>query len=86
MSNPKRPIITLCLMSVLTVTALAGEMQTPPCSPPDPGEIQSPPCATAQLATDAPTNPGETPTPATAEEVMISTIADAAIRALLSVF
>ena len=86
MNNPKRLVVTLCLMSILTVTALAGEMQAPPCSPPDPGEIQSPPCSTAQLATDDPTNPGETPVPPTAETVVITTIADVAFGVLLSVF
>jgi hypothetical protein len=86
MSNPKRLVVTLCLMSVLSVTALAGEIQSPPCSPPDPGEIQSPPCSTAQLTTDDPTNTGETePLPAP-DTVVITSIVDAALGAFLSVW
>ena len=62
MNNLRRLVVTLCLTSVLAVTAFAGETQTPPCTP-DPGTTQGPPCATAPLTTDDSTNPGETETP-----------------------
>ena len=62
MNNLRRLVVTLCLTSVLTVTAFAGETSGPPCTP-DPGTTQSPPCATAQLATDDSSNPGQTETP-----------------------
>jgi hypothetical protein len=86
MSNLKRLVVTFCLMSILAITALAGETPTVPCPRPEPGEIQAPPCAPAQPAVADPTNPGETQTPPAAETVVIFTIADAAIGALLSVF
>jgi hypothetical protein len=86
MSNPKRLVVTFCLISVLAFTALAGEIQSPPCAPPIPGEIQAPPCSESQLATDDPTNLGESEALSTVETVMITTIADAALGALLSVF
>ena len=52
MNNLRRLVVTLCLTSVLAVTAFAGETPAPPCAPPVPGETETPPCATAQLATD----------------------------------
>lgn len=59
----------LVLLVVLSVTAFAGETNSPPCTP---GEVNSPPC-TAPGETSAPpgegqmlgnsTNPGEMQTP-----------------------
>ena len=51
MNNLRRVVVTLCLTSVLAVTALAGEPLTPPCTM-DPGITQTPPCAFAQMTTD----------------------------------
>ena len=59
MNNLRRLVVTLCLTSVLAVTAFAGETSGPPCTP-DPGATQAPPCATAPLATD---DSGQTETP-----------------------
>ena len=61
MNNLRRLVVTLCLTSVLAVTAFAGETPAPPCTP-DPGATQAPPCATAQLATDDSSNPSQTET------------------------
>jgi hypothetical protein len=85
MTNLKRLVVTLCLMSVLAVTALAGETQSPPCPPPEPGETQCPPCSSAQQVTDDPT-PGDIQSPPAAETLVITTIADAAVGVLLSLF
>ena len=60
MNNLRRLVVTLCLTSVLAITAFAGETPTGPCAPPDPGATQTPPCAMAQPATDDSTDPGET--------------------------
>ena len=62
MSNLRRLVVTLCLTSVLAITAFAGETPAPPCAP-NPGETEAPPCATAQMATDDSSNPGQTDTP-----------------------
>jgi hypothetical protein len=86
MSNLKKVVVTFCLMSVLVITALGGDIQSPPCQPPEPGDLQSPPCSSAQLATDDPTNPGETESPPNAETIMIITTVDAAVGAFLSLF
>ena len=61
MNNLRRLVVTLCLTSLLAITAFAGETESPPCTT-DPGTTQGPPCATAQLATDDSTNPGQTET------------------------
>lgn len=84
MNNLKRLVVTFCFISILAITALGGDVQSPPCQPPEPGDVQSPPCSSAQLTTDDPTNPGETQAPPAAETVVITTIADAAVGALLS--
>ena len=67
------------------MTALGGDMQTPPCPPPDPGEMSTPPCSTAQRTTDDPTNPGEIQGPPATGTDVITTIVDAAVGTLLSV-
>jgi hypothetical protein len=86
MSKSKSLIASFCLILVLAASALAGEIQSPPCSPPDLGEIQSPPCSTAQLTTDDPTNAEEPEAPPAAEAIAIGTIAEVAVGAFLSVF
>ena len=59
MKTLKRFGAVLVLVSLFSVAALAGEMQTPPCAPP--GETSGPPCVA----------PGETHGPPLAEVVEI---------------
>ena len=80
MRNLKRLVVSLCLMSVLAITAFAGEMSSPPCAPPDPGETQSPPCSSAQMWTDDSTAPGIIPTPPAAD---VSTMIEDTLISLL---
>jgi len=82
MSNLKRLVVTFCLIIVIAVTAFAGEVQAPPCPPPDPGEIQTPPCSTVQQTTDDPTNPDETEY----QVIVIDNIVSAAVGTLLSIW
>ena len=84
MSKLRRLTATFCLLSALAATALAGEIQSPPCSTPDPGEIQSPPCSTAQPKTDDPTKPGYTEVSPAADTIVIAVV-EAAVGAFLSV-
>ena len=63
MKNLKRLGVSVTLLCVLSLTALAGETSSPPCAPPDPGETNSPPCAAAQVAPDDSVIPGQTDTP-----------------------
>ena len=85
MRKLKKLATSLCLISALATTVLAGEIQSPPCSPPDPGEIQSPPCSTARETTDDPTHPTDSELPSTADTIVIGAIAEAAVGAFLSV-
>jgi hypothetical protein len=62
MNNLRRLVVTLCLTSVLAITAFAGETSSPPCAPPVPGETEAPPCSIAQPATDDSSNPSQTET------------------------
>lgn len=82
MRNLKRLVVSVSLMSVLAITAFAGETQTPPCAPPDPGETQCPPapCSSAQMTTEDSVVPGETESPPAAD---VSTIIEDTLIALL---
>jgi hypothetical protein len=59
MTKVRTLFATLILALVVTGSALAGETQTPPCSP---GETQTPPCTSAPVPGDT-TITGETQTP-----------------------
>ena len=49
MKNLKRLGISITLLCLLTMTAFAGETNSPPCVP---GETNSPPCSVTQNVTD----------------------------------
>jgi len=80
MRNLKRLVATFCLLTVLAITAFAGETPTGPCSPPDIGEMQTPPCSTVQQSDDPP-NPDEIQ-----YQVIIDNIVSAAVGTLLSIW
>jgi hypothetical protein len=42
----------VALTCVLGVTAFAGQLETPPCAPPEPGQLETPPCAVVQTTPD----------------------------------
>ena len=62
MKNLKRLGVSAALLCVLSLTILAGDTNSPPCST-DPGSTNSPPCAMAQAAPDDSVIPGQTNTP-----------------------
>jgi hypothetical protein len=47
MKNVKRLSAAVVLTLALGLSALGGEILTPPCATPEPGEILTPPCSTA---------------------------------------
>ena len=66
MQNLKRLGAAAVLTFMLGLSALAGEMNAPPCVPPDPGIMEGPPClAPGQIETPpaASVDPSETSTP-----------------------
>ena len=82
MNSLKRLTAAVVLTFVLGLSAFAGEVETPPCAPPDPGILDTPPCA-AQPASDDPTVPGEVNTPPTSAAVDVPTVAELAMNLLL---
>lgn len=82
MKNLKRLGISVTLLCVLAMTALAGETNSPPCAPP--GETNSPPCATAQMMPDDSVAPGETNSPPAANTGAEYSIAQVAVDLLES--
>ncbi len=53
MTNLKRLVAAVVLTSVLGPSAFAGDMNSPPCAPPEPGDTQTPPCTGGQMAGDS---------------------------------
>src|SRR6266550_3427498 len=79
MKNLKRLGVALALTLVLGVSTFAGEMNSPPCVPPDPGETHTPPCAAAQPSPDGSAAPGDILTPPS-DTVDILSVVDAAMN------
>jgi hypothetical protein len=85
MKNLRRLGLSLTLISVIAVAALAGEVNSPPCAPPDPGTVNSPPCAVAQMTPDDSVAPGETSAPPASNTGDASSITEVALDLLQSV-
>ena len=86
MKNLKRLGVSVTLLCVLSLTALAGETSSPPCAPPDPGETSSPPCAMAQVVPDDSVIPGQTDTPPASNSGVEYSIAEVAVDLALLLF
>jgi len=56
MKSLNKFVASLSLTLVLGLSAVAGEMNAPPCPAPDPGEMSAPPCSNAQETPDDPTS------------------------------
>ena len=83
MKNLKGLGAAIALTIVLSLTAFAGEMNAPPCAPPDPGIMETPPCAAAPLSPDDSAAPGDILTPPASDTVGILSVVDAAMNLLL---
>ena len=86
MKTLRRLGLSLTLISVLNVAALAGETNSPPCSPPDPGETNSPPCATAQITTDDSSQTNATASSSAADAFSVTELAIDILESALSIF
>lgn len=78
MSHLKRLGVTFTLMSVLSLTAFAGQTESPPCAP---GQTESPPCSSQSINDDSEAL-GQTETPPASETVELTDIAEAVFWAL----
>ena len=83
MKKLKRLGAALIVIFVLSLSAFGGEVETPPCAPPDPGILDTPPCTVAPLSPDESTAPGETHGPPTSNTVDLVAVVDAAMNLLL---
>ena len=77
MKNFRRLCFTIVLAAMFTVPALAGQLETPPCTDPGqtdtpPGQIETPPCGGPSNTQDATSN-GITQTPGDAEPGQLET-------------
>lgn len=79
MKNLSKLLLPAALTTFISVTALAGETHTPPCSP---GEIQSPPCSSQPVYNDS-TTPGELTSPPASNTTDLIDLAETVIWSLL---
>jgi hypothetical protein len=84
MENLKRLFVTISLSILLAGSAIAAEVNSPPCAPPDPAETNSPPCSGGQVTTDDPTN--LTASISSEAEIVIIDTVMAALENLLTVY
>jgi hypothetical protein len=85
MKDLKHLGVALVLTFVLSLSAFAGEMSTPPCASPDLGEMSTPPCADAQISPDDSSAPGTALSTPASNTVDIVSVVDAALN-LLTLF
>jgi hypothetical protein len=72
MQNLKRLGAAIALTSMLSISVFAGEVNSPPCAPPEPGIMDGPPCSAAPGQLETPpesTNPGDIQSPPAADYV-----------------
>ena len=83
MKNLKLLGISLTLLCALSMTAIAGDTNSPPCAP---GDTNSPPCASAQVAPDDSVAPETVNSPPASEvEISITEVAIDLLKEALSV-
>ncbi|HXI23872.1 MAG TPA: hypothetical protein VNG71_08345 [Pyrinomonadaceae bacterium] len=70
--------VAVTLLCVLSLTTLAGDTNSPPCST-NPGETSSPPCAMAQVIPDDSVIPGDTNSPPATNSGAEYSIAEVAV-------
>ncbi len=86
MKNLKRLCVAMALTLTIALSALAGEIQSPPCAPPDPGEIQSPPCSVTQNLSDDGTAQNLGTTTVTSDDLSVTTVTVDLLQTVLSLF
>ena len=91
MKNLKRLSAAVVLTLLLGLSALGGEILTPPCPAPEPGEILTPPCAASLGDTNTSevtsTAPGDMGGPTLANnDTSLGDIATAALLNFLSLY
>ena len=77
MKNLKRLSATVVLTCVLGLSAFAGQTETPPCAPPEPGILDTPPCSGGQTTSDNSATPSVISTPSASDAGYL--VAEAAI-------
>jgi len=86
MKNLKRLCAAIALTLAIALSALAGEIQSPPCAPPDPGEIQSPPCSVTQDLSDDGTAQNQGTATVTSDDLSVTTVTVDLLQTVLSLF
>lgn len=85
MKNLKRLGVSVTLLFVFAMAAFAGETNSPPCAPPEPGQTNTPPCAAALMTPGDSLAPGETNAPPASNAGTEFSVADVAIDLLQGV-
>jgi len=86
MKNLKRLSACVVLTFVLGLSVFAGELSTPPCTPPAPGELSTPPCSGGQTPSDNSATPGIATPPASDSEYLVAEAAIGLFESLLPLY
>ena len=86
MKNLKRLGAASVLTLVLGLSAFAGQTDTPPCAPPEPGQSSTPPCSGGQTASDNSATPGIISTPPAPDSAYLVTEAAISLFESLAFF
>lgn len=85
MKSLKRLGVSITLTFVFAVATFAGETNSPPCAPPEPGQVGTPPCAAVLMTAGDSVAPGETNTPPASQAGTEFSVADVAIDLVQSI-
>jgi len=85
MKHLKKLALAATLALVLASSGFAGEIGTPPCSPPEPGEIGTPPCVVSPSNEDPTDSPSKAQS-ATDQDFAVGDVIVFAIESMLTVF
>ncbi|HBB95271.1 MAG TPA: hypothetical protein DC054_07750 [Blastocatellia bacterium] len=86
MKNLKRLCVAIALTLTIGLSALAGEIPSPPCAPPDPGEIPSPPCSVTQSVSDDAAPQTQATVTVTSDDLSVTTVTVELLQTVLSLF
>jgi hypothetical protein len=86
MKHLKKLSLALTLGLILAGTGFAGEVSTPPCSPPDPGEVSTPPCVVSPESEDPTDSTLSSAQSAPDNQDLVGDALVSAIESMLTVF
>jgi hypothetical protein len=86
MKHLKKLALAVTLAIVFAINGFAGELNTPPCSPPEPGELNTPPCVVSPESEDPTDSTLSSAQSAPDNQDLVADALVSAIESMLTVF